>query len=57
MAVGGGIANIGSPDEMDAAMAEFPLGPFTDIEVYPLTDMVDSIERMKQVMQATASGG
>ena len=57
MAVGGGIANIGSPDEMDAAMAEFPLGPFTDIEVYPLTDMVGSIERMEQVMQTTASGG
>ncbi len=57
VAAGGGIANVGSPDELDAVMAEFPLGPFTDLEVYPLTDMVGSMERMKQVMQAAASGG
>ena len=56
IAGGGGIANVNSSDELDAIMTEFPLGPFTDMEVYPLTDMVGSMERMKQAMQAAAPG-
>ncbi len=57
IAGGGGIVNVGSPDELDTVMTEFPLGPFTDIEVYSLTDFTGSLEKLKQVMQAAASGG
>ncbi len=57
MSEGGGVANVNSADELDAIMTEFPLGPFTEIEVHPLVDMVGSMERLKQVMQAAASGG
>ncbi len=56
IAGGGGIVNVGSPDELDTIMTEFPLGPFTDIEVHPLTDFAGSMERLKQVMQAAAPG-
>ena len=51
---GGGIANVDSADELDAIMAEFPLGPFTAMEVYPLVDMVGSMEQLKRVMKAMA---
>ena len=37
-------------DELDAIMTAFPLGPFTEIEVSSLTDIVISVERPKQVM-------
>jgi muconolactone delta-isomerase len=57
MAGGGGIVNVDSPDELDTIMIEFPLGPFTDLEVYPLTDFTATLERTKQAMQAAASGG
>ncbi len=57
IAGGGGIVNVGSPDELDTIMTEFPLGPFTEIEVYALTDFIGSLEKLKQVMQAAASGG
>ncbi len=57
MSAGGGILNVNSADELDAIMTEFPLGPFTDIEVHPLVDMVGSMERFKQAMQAAAPGG
>ncbi len=56
MSAGGGIANVNSADELDAIMNEFPLGPFTDMEVHPLVDMVGSMERLKQTMQAAAPG-
>ncbi len=57
VAAGGGIANVNSADELDAIMTEFPLGPFTKIEVYPLTDLAGSMERLKKAIQAAAPGG
>ncbi len=57
MSAGGGILNVNSADELDAIMTEFPLGPFTELEAHPLTDLVGSMERLKQAMQAAAPGG
>ncbi len=57
MSAGGGIANVDSADELDAIMTEFPLGPFTDIEVHPMVDLAGSMEKLKQAMQAAAPGG
>ena len=54
---GGMIVNVNSLEELDAISTEFPLGPFSEQEVYPLTDLVGSMERLKQVMQAAASRG
>ena len=49
---GGGVLNVGSLDELDSIMAEYPFGPFSDTEVYPLVDLHDSLQRSKQVMQS-----
>jgi muconolactone D-isomerase len=57
VAAGGGIANVNSSDELDAIMTEFPLGPFSEIEVYPLADLVGSMERLKKATQAAAPRG
>ncbi len=46
-----------SADELDAIMTEFPLGPFTDLDVHALVDLVGSMEKLKQVIQASAPGG
>ncbi len=54
---GGAIANVNSLEELDAIANEFPLGPFSDMEVYTLTDLVGSMERLKQAMQAAAPRG
>ena len=54
---GGGIIDVESLEEMDAFMAEFPLGPFSDITIYPLVELYGSLERSKQSMQAMSAGG
>jgi muconolactone delta-isomerase len=53
---GGGIANVESLDELDAIMAEFPFAPFSSVEIYPLVDLIPSLERSKQVAQAMIAG-
>jgi muconolactone delta-isomerase len=57
IAGGGGIVNVGSAEELDTIMTEFPLGPFTDIEVHALVDFIGSMEKLKQVILASAPGG
>jgi len=54
---GGGIANVGSLEELDAVMAEFPFGAISDVEVIPLVDLDASLERMKQSVEAMVAGG
>lgn len=49
---GGGIVNVSSHDELDAIMIEFPLAPFSDIEVQPLADLDASLDRFKKRMEA-----
>lgn len=51
---GGGVANVESAEELDEIMTEFPLGPFSDIEIYPLVDMESSLKHAKQIAQAMA---
>ncbi len=45
---GGGILQVKSLDELDSVMTEYPFGPFSDIEVYGLTDLVAATERAKK---------
>ena len=51
---GGGIANVGSLDELDALLAEYPFRPFSDVEIHPLVDTKGSIQRTKQRILAMA---
>ncbi len=54
---GGGIANVNSLEELDAIMAEFPFGPFSDIEIYGLVDLETSLKNTKQAIQGMAPPG
>lgn len=53
---GGGILNVASNDELDAIMAEFPFGPFSEVKVIALADLLQSLERGKAVVLAMAGG-
>jgi muconolactone delta-isomerase len=54
---GGGVVDVESLEELDAILAEFPLGPFGETEVYPLVDIEGSFQRKKQVEHATSLVG
>ena len=54
---GGGILNVNSLEEIDAILAEYPFGPFSDTEVIPIVDLVESLQRAKQAAQAMMPGG
>ena len=41
-------------EELDAILTEFPLGPFSDIEIYPLTDLHASLKQTKERAQQMA---
>jgi len=53
---GGGILEVESLEELDAIMAGFPFGPFSDVQIYPLADLFESLQSTKQAMQAMAGG-
>jgi triacylglycerol esterase/lipase EstA (alpha/beta hydrolase family) len=48
---GGGILNVASFEELDAIMTEFPLGQFSDTQIYPLTDLEKSLENAANVIK------
>jgi muconolactone delta-isomerase len=50
------ILNVASLDELDAILQEYPLGPFSELEVHGLVDLQQSIQRTKEIMQAMAAG-
>ena len=52
---GGGIAKVESLEELNAILAEFPLSPFSETDVYPLVDLVASLERQKETLQSTCA--
>ncbi len=56
---GGAIMNVESCDELDDIMSEYPFAPFSQIDVYPLTDLLRSLTKSKEVaatmMAVTAS--
>jgi muconolactone delta-isomerase len=51
---GGGVANVDSAEEMDAIMAEYPFAVFSDIEMYPLVNVKEALQRRKQIAQTMA---
>jgi muconolactone delta-isomerase len=51
---GGGIANVHSVEELDAIVAEYPFAAFSDIEIYPLANLKESLQRKKQFVQTMA---
>jgi muconolactone delta-isomerase len=51
---GGGIINVDSLEELDSLLAEYPYGPFNENEIYPLVDLKESMQRVKQVVQMRA---
>jgi muconolactone delta-isomerase len=53
---GGGILSVSSLGELDAIMAEFPIGPFSEVEVVPITDLQPSLERTQQMFEAMVGG-
>lgn len=53
---GGGILNVASLEELDAIMIEFPIGPFSEVEVVPITDLQASLERSRKMFEAMAGG-
>ncbi len=54
---GGGIASVNSLEELDAIMTEFPFAPFSDTEIYGLTDLQAGLQNVKQAIQAMAPPG
>ncbi len=54
---GGGILKVNSLEEVDAIMAEFPFGQFSDIEVTGLVDIETTLKNVKQAIQAMAPPG
>jgi len=57
IAGGVGIANVDSVEELDAVMAEFPMGGISDIEIIPLVDLDGALQRARKAMEAMAAGG
>ena len=53
---GGGVLNVESLEELDIILAELPLGPFSETEVYPLVDLESSLQHQKQMAQALTAG-
>jgi muconolactone delta-isomerase len=53
---GGGIADVDSIEELDTMIAELPMSPFTEIEIYPLTDVEVAWQRTKRIAEAMAKG-
>lgn len=51
---GGGILNVNSAEELDAIMTEFPFGPWSQNEVYILSDVNASLANFKRVMAQMA---
>jgi muconolactone delta-isomerase len=48
---GGGILNVDSLEELASIIAEYPYGPFSEVEVYPLVDLKEWLQNIKRVVQ------
>jgi muconolactone delta-isomerase len=49
---GAAIANVKSPEELDTMLAELPIRPFSETEVYPLVDLDASLRHQKESLHA-----
>jgi muconolactone delta-isomerase len=55
---GGGILDVESHEELDEIMSGFPFGPFSELQVIPLTDLHAALGRGKEaVAQMMAAQG
>ncbi len=54
---GGSIVNVDSHEELRDIMMENPFTPFVENEIHPLVDVNDTMQRLKQAIQAMAPGG
>jgi muconolactone delta-isomerase len=52
---GGGILNVESHEELDAIMAGFPFGPFSQIEILPLANLEASLKNFEQAIRQMMS--
>ena len=53
---GGAILNVGSLEELDEIMAEFPLRPFSHIEIYGLVHLHKSLDTASKAFEAMTGG-
>jgi len=44
-------------EDLDALMAEFPMGGVANIEIIPLVDLNGALQRAKKAMEAMATAG
>jgi hypothetical protein len=51
---GGGILNVESLEELDAVMGSFPFIEVYEVEILPIIELGESLERSKKVLQARA---
>jgi muconolactone delta-isomerase len=49
---GGAILNVDSLEELDEIMAEFPLRPFSNIEIYGLVHLHNSLDTASKAFEA-----
>jgi len=54
---GGGILNVDSHEELDAIMTGFPFGPYSQTDVYALSDIDAGLENLTQLIQQMTAGG
>ena len=53
---GGGILNVESLEQLDAVMGQFPYGPFSDIQIYGLADLKQSLDGFEEMFKQMAGG-
>lgn len=51
---GGAILNVGSHEELDTVMSQYPFGPFAETEVYALGDLHHALAESKKAAQQMA---
>lgn len=53
---GGGVLEVESHEELDSVMARFPFGPFSTIEIIPLSDLGKSLANVRAFVQEMMAG-
>ena len=51
---GGGIAEVDSLEQLDQMMIEFPFGPFSDVQISPVVELSESLNKVKAHMAHVA---
>jgi hypothetical protein len=56
MGGGGGVLSVDSTEELNAIMAGFSFGPFSEVGIIPLVDLHKALQHTKQALLAMAGG-